>query len=104
MPSWLELSTLVWVGDGFLSRSSLGNVGWWGRTTAFSVGLLPGRILRLATGLWKPRINVAKTFHGRDVFLPAALELASGGLERIHQAEDVGDISTHRDAKEIEER
>ena len=46
-------------------------------------------------------VNVAKTFHGRDVFLPAALELASGGLERIHQAEDVGDISTHRDAKEI---
>jgi len=45
--------------------------------------------------------NIAKTFHGRDVFLPVAIELAGGALGRICRVDDAGDISTHRDAKKI---
>ena len=47
-------------------------------------------------------IDVAKTFHGRDIFLPVAIELAGGELGRIRRVEDAGNISTHRDAEEIE--
>ena len=48
-------------------------------------------------------IDVAKTFHGRDVFLPAAIELAGGELGRIRRVEAVGDTLTHRDAEKIED-
>ena len=38
-------------------------------------------------------INVAKTFHGRDIFLPAAIELVGGDFRRIRRADDLGHIS-----------
>ena len=47
-------------------------------------------------------IDIAKTFHGRDIFLPVAIELASGDLGRIRRVEDRGEISTHRDVEKIE--
>ena len=47
-------------------------------------------------------MDVAKTFHARDVFLPVAIELAVGDLGRIRPVEDVDDISTHHAGKEIE--
>jgi hypothetical protein len=47
-------------------------------------------------------ISIAKTFHGRDVFLPAAIQLAAGKLNGIRRVEEVGKISTHRNADEID--
>ena len=47
-------------------------------------------------------IDVAKTFHGRDVFLPVATDLADGDLGRIRRVEDAGGISTHRAVEEIQ--
>jgi hypothetical protein len=47
-------------------------------------------------------INIAKTFHGRDVFLPAAIQLAAGELNGIRRVEEISDISTHCDAEEID--
>ena len=47
-------------------------------------------------------IDAAKTFHGRDVFLPVATDLADGEMGRIRRVEDAGDISTHRAVEEIE--
>ena len=47
-------------------------------------------------------IDVAKTFHGRDVFLPVAIELARGDFGRMRQVEDKDEFSTHRDAEEID--
>ena len=46
-------------------------------------------------------IDVASTFHGRDVFLPVAIELAGGELGRIHRAQGAGDLLTCRDAEDI---
>jgi len=45
--------------------------------------------------------KISKTFHGRDVFLPVAIELAGGKLGRIRSVGASGDISTHRDAEKI---
>jgi hypothetical protein len=45
--------------------------------------------------------DIAKTFHGRDVFLPAAIDLASGEFGRIHRVGYAGDITTHLHAEEI---
>jgi hypothetical protein len=46
--------------------------------------------------------NVAKTFHGRDVFLPAAIQLARGSLEGLHRLDDLNGIWTHRNAVTLE--
>jgi hypothetical protein len=46
-------------------------------------------------------IDVARTFHGRDIFLPAAIELAGRELGKIHRAKDVGDLLTFRHAEDI---
>jgi S-adenosylmethionine hydrolase len=46
-------------------------------------------------------IDVANTFHGRDVFLPVAIELASRELGRIHRAKDPRDLLTFRHAEDI---
>jgi hypothetical protein len=46
-------------------------------------------------------IDVAKTFHGRDIFLPAAVELAGGEFGTVCQVDDSGNIFTYRDAENI---
>jgi hypothetical protein len=51
--------------------------------------------------LLEPPIDVAKTFHGRDLFLPAAIELAGGELETVRRVDDSGDIFTYRDTETI---
>lgn len=47
-------------------------------------------------------IDISKTFHGRDIFLPVAIELAGGDFGKIRPTKNVTDISTHRDAEKIE--
>jgi len=69
--------------------------GLFSRSVAWSIS--EARYWTLDTSL-----DVAKTFHGRDVFLPVAIELAGGELGRIRRVEDAGDITTHRDAEKIE--
>ena len=46
-------------------------------------------------------IDAAETFHGRDLFLPAAIELAGGKLGTIRRVDDSGNIFTYRDAEKI---
>ena len=46
--------------------------------------------------------NAAKTFQGRDVFLPLAIQLAGGEFGKIHRVEDLSNLSTHRDAVALE--
>ena len=43
------------------------------------------------TGLWTTPVpkHAAKTFHGRDVFLPAAIELSRGEFEAIQLVSNV---------------
>ena len=47
-------------------------------------------------------VDAAKTFHGRDIFLPAAIGLVDGELGGIQLVENPGETSTHRKAKELD--
>ena len=54
-----------------------------------------------APGYWILEVppDTAKTFQGRDVFLPAAIQLAAGELGSMHhRVDDPNDLSTHRNA------